>query len=98
MILNTWLELYPQAVTMATMDMGDLLLHCYLLCTWSLSLPGTTTIKDPGLFLAAVKYLVNQYPAAMHKMNRNGYAPFHVPEMNDLPSDVLFYFRGAAHT
>jgi len=91
-ILNTWLKPYPEAVAMATTDTGDLPLHCYLSRTWSSSLP------DSVSFLAAVKYLVKQYPAALHQMNRNGYAPFHVPEMNDLPSDVLFYFRGAAHT
>jgi len=81
----------PEAARTCTTDTNDSPLHCYLSSTANTSETSVGAQQQQEMFLSAVEFLVEQYPASLRIPNRFGWLPFHVAAINDAPLDVLFY-------
>jgi len=90
-VLEWLVKQYPEAIRMATTDVGNLPLHCYLSSTTMVNRRISMDYSaEPPSHLSAVEYLLEQYPDAVYRPNRMGWLPLHVAAMHNAPLDVLF--------
>jgi len=83
-VLEWWCEQYPEVVSTYTTDTQESPLHCYLFSS-------TSNNVNKKSYFSAVQFLVEKYPAALHRTNRMGLLPYHVAAMQDADMNVLFY-------